>query len=213
MKKFKLNAALASALSLGVVCSSFAYASEIEDPEIYAGFSTSRRSGFKESKAENIEKEFKGYKENRGYLVYRIENLKEKVDDEELNGLASNLTNVLCEVLKELNSLSKHWSPEIKESFRGHGWENIPKVDYIFILRAKNERMCLSFEDNECTCLSLKDNLNDLCEFVKSLPEKFESEKILFPILSEIFYESRQISKIFTENNKLRKKTVIFNLH
>ena len=194
MKKFKLNAALASVLSLGVVCNSFAYASEIEEPAIPAEPSTSIESDFKESNAENIEKKFNKYKRDRRVLVCRIESSKEKVDDKELKGLDTYLKDdVLCEVLKELDSLSQDWTPEIKKTFCEKGWEDVPKASYFFDLIAKDK-------DN---CGSLEDNLNGLCEFVQSLPEEFESENTLFSILREIFYEISKKEKPTTPSQPL----------
>ena len=148
---------------------------------------------FKKSKAKRIKEEFNKYKANREVLVRKIESSKEKVDDEELKGLASYFDDILYEVLKGLNSLSQHWSPEINELFCGCSWECIPQINCEFVSMAKDEN----------TCGLLEEILNNICDVVDILPEEFESEKTLFSILREIFYEVGKITEIFVENNKL----------
>ena len=194
MKKSKLNAVLASVLSLGVVCSGCSvYAARAEEPTIPVEPLAPVGLYSEENKAEIIKEEFEEYKTNREVLVRKIESSKEKVDDEELNGLASYFDDILYEVLKELGSLSKHWSPEINELFCGCSWECIPQINCEFVSMAKDEN----------TCGLLEEILNNICDVVDILPEEFESEKTLFSILREIFYEVGKITEIFVENNKL----------
>lgn len=208
MKKFKLNAILASVLSLGIVCSSSVCASgrlkqiNSRSSEEYDDFYEKSDEEKARDEIKVLEEIFKEYELYRLSATRDINTAKESirepydikkhyniiinVEKEITETLSSRLYELMHTSFKCLYLLGRTWDDKTSEWFNEHGLEYLTKNGNTFYTMAKENFGLLSFA------------IKDINSNLENLPG-LKYEKLLFRIFEEIANETKRYLDVFKE--------------
>ena len=220
MKKFKLNAVLASVLSLGLICSSSVCASR-EGEQYPAGLAeepiVSANQNAEEDSVGSILNKFHTYQVKHGEIMGDARNVKSRIRPRDMEtrnrkttrlirrtadvsaaySLSKEMDKVLIPVLRKLSSLRSQWDERAQKIFYDMDWDCLPldSNGYIEMMRENSDDI---FRILDCTLGYLNAIRN------------FEPERQMIFVLREVSKDIPFILGVF-ENTVITENSITIN--